>query len=88
MKLTATPSLGCSTPPVPSVSSPNPLLGPNGLFAANVAQYFAHLLTAVGFTAVAVAGSKRSVVFMQVFGVIYLSISKPWTNSCTWVLVA
>jgi hypothetical protein len=51
---------------------PNPLLGPNGLFVANTAHNFVHLLTAVGFTAVAVAGSKPSVVFMQAFGLIYL----------------
>jgi hypothetical protein len=51
---------------------PNPLLGPNGLFVANAAHNFVHLLTAVGFTAVAVVGSKPSVVFMQAFGLIYL----------------
>ncbi len=51
---------------------PNPLLGPDGLFVANTAHNFVHLLTAVGFTVVALAGSKPSVVFMQDFGVIYL----------------
>ena len=50
---------------------PNPLLGPTGLFAANTAHNIVHLLTAVGFTVVALAGSKASVVFMQAFGVIY-----------------
>jgi hypothetical protein len=44
---------------------PNPLLGPEGLFKAN-------LLTGVAFTVVALAGSKASVVFMQAFGLIYL----------------
>jgi hypothetical protein len=51
---------------------PNPLLGPDGLFVANTAHNIVHLLTGVGFTIVALAGSKPSVVFMQAFGVIYL----------------
>jgi len=51
---------------------PNPLLGPNGLFVANPAHNIVHLLTGVGFTIVALAGAKPSVVFMQVFGLIYL----------------
>jgi hypothetical protein len=50
---------------------PNPLLGPGGLFVANTAHNFVHLLTGVGFTIVALAGSRPSVVFMQAFGVIY-----------------
>jgi hypothetical protein len=50
---------------------PNPLLGPDGLFVANTAHNLVHLLTGVGFTAVALAGSKPSVVFMRAFGVIY-----------------
>ena len=50
---------------------PNPLLGRDGLFVANTAHNLVHLLTGVGFTAVALAGSKPSVVFMQAFGVIY-----------------
>jgi len=51
---------------------PNPLLGPDGLFVANTAHNLVHLLTGVGFTIVALGGSKPSVVFMQAFGVIYL----------------
>jgi len=51
---------------------PNPLLGPNGLFVTNTAHNIVHLLTGVGFTVVALAGSRASVVFMQAFGVIYL----------------
>src|SRR5262245_32620459 len=51
---------------------PNPLLGPCGLFKANTAHNMVHLLTGVGFTVVALAGSKASIVFMQAFGVIYL----------------
>jgi hypothetical protein len=50
---------------------PNPLLGPDGLFMANPAHNLFHLLTGVGFTLVALAGSKASVVFMQAFGVLY-----------------
>lgn len=50
---------------------PNPLLGEDGLFAANAAHNAVHLLTGLGFTAVALAGRKASVVFMKVFGVVY-----------------
>src|SRR5262245_31317055 len=50
---------------------PNPLLGAHGLFVTNTAHNFVHLLTGVGFIIVALTGSKASVVFMQVFGVIY-----------------
>ena len=50
---------------------PNPLLGPGGLFVANTAHNIVHLLTGVGFTIVARAGSRASVVFMQAFAVIY-----------------
>src|SRR5262245_7813041 len=51
---------------------PNPLLSPDGLFETNTAHNIVHLLTGVGFTIVALAGLKPSVVFMQAFGVIYL----------------
>ena len=51
---------------------PNPLLGPHGLFVADTAHNMVHLLTGVGFTVVALAGSKASVVFTQAFGPIYL----------------
>ena len=50
---------------------PNPLLGDHGLFVTNTAHNFVHLLTGVGFTIVALTGSKASVVFMQAFGAIY-----------------
>ena len=53
---------------------PNPLLGPHGLFVADTAHNMVHLLTGVGFTVVALAGSKASVVFMQVFGPLYLFV--------------
>src|SRR5262245_2745633 len=51
---------------------PNPLLGPDGLFVTNTAHNLVHLLTGVGFTIVALAGSKASVALMQAFGLIYL----------------
>jgi|SRR5262245_12791886 len=51
---------------------PNPVLGTHGLFMANTAHNFVHLLTGVGFTVVALAGPKACVVFMRAFGVIYL----------------
>ena len=50
---------------------PNPLLGPHGLFVANTAHNIVHLLTGVGFTIVALAGPRPSVVFMQAFGLTY-----------------
>jgi hypothetical protein len=50
---------------------PNPLLGPDGLFVANTAHDLVHFVTGMGFTAVAVAGAKPSIVFMRAFGVIY-----------------
>jgi hypothetical protein len=50
---------------------PNPLLGPDGLFMTNTDHNVVHLLTGVGFTIVALAGPRASVVFMQAFGVIY-----------------
>ena len=50
---------------------PNPLLGPDGLFMTNTAHNLVHLLTGVGFTIVALLGSRVSVVFMQAFGGIY-----------------
>src|SRR5262245_53928996 len=51
---------------------PNPLLGPYGLFVANTAHNLVHLLTGVGFTIVALAGPRPSVMFMQAFGLTYL----------------
>jgi hypothetical protein len=51
---------------------PNPLLGPDGLFMANTPHNTVHLLTGVGFTVVALAGPRASVVFMQAFGLIYV----------------
>src|SRR5262249_863301 len=51
---------------------PNPLLGPHGLFVADTAHNLVHLLTGVGFTIVALAGSRPSVVLMQAFGLTYL----------------
>src|SRR5262245_49465633 len=50
---------------------PNPLFGDHGLFVSNTAHNLVHLLTGVGFTIVALTGSKASVVFMQAFGLIY-----------------
>ena len=50
---------------------PNPLVGDHGLFVTNTAHNVVHLLTGVGFTIVALAGPKASIVFMQAFGVIY-----------------
>ena len=51
--------------------APNRLLGPDGLFMANPAHHFVHFVTAMGFTAVAVAGANPSIMFMRVLGVIY-----------------
>ena len=51
---------------------PNPLLGPHGLFVANSAHNIVHLLTAVGFTVVAMLSETASTRFMQAFGVAYL----------------
>jgi hypothetical protein len=45
--------------------------GPHGLFQTNTAHNLVHLLIGVGFTVVALVGSRASVVFMQAFGVIY-----------------
>jgi len=42
-----------------------------GLFMANAAHNLVHFVTGMGFTAVAVAGAKQSIVFMRAFGVIY-----------------
>ena len=50
---------------------PNPLLGPHGLFQTNTAHNLVHLLTAVGFTVVALLGETASTRFMQAFGVAY-----------------
>lgn len=51
---------------------PNPVLGNNALFVTNTAHNLVHLATAIGFTAVAIAGEKISIRFMQVFGVVYM----------------
>jgi hypothetical protein len=53
---------------------PNPLFGPHGLFVADTAHNMVHPLTGVGFTVVALEGSRTSVVFMDVFGPIYLLV--------------
>jgi hypothetical protein len=53
---------------------PNSLLGAHGLFMTNPAHNIFHLLTGVGFTAVALTGSRASIVFMQTFGALYLFI--------------
>jgi len=53
---------------------PNPLLGPHGQFMTNPAHNIFHLLSGIGFTVVALAGSRASIVFMQAFGVLYLLI--------------
>ncbi len=50
---------------------PNPLVGEDALFVTNHAHNMVHLLTAVGFVAVALAGQTASIRFMQVFGVVY-----------------
>ncbi|HSR66937.1 MAG TPA: DUF4383 domain-containing protein [Acidobacteriota bacterium] len=50
---------------------PNPLVGKNGFFVTNTAHNLVHLFTAVGFVAVALAGSRASTAFMLSFGVVY-----------------
>ena len=50
---------------------PNPLVGQNALFVTNTAHNLVHLLTAIGFAAVAVIGHRASTVFMLAFGPIY-----------------
>lgn len=53
---------------------PNPLLGPDALFVTNGAHNAVHLLTAVGFAAVALAGVRASVTFMKAFGTVYFLV--------------
>ena len=53
---------------------PNPLVGPNGLFETNVPHNLVHLITAVGFVAVALVGEKASTRFMLAFGPIYMLV--------------
>ena len=53
---------------------PNPLVGPNGLFETNTAHNLVHVITAVGFVAVGLAGPRASTRFMLAFGPIYMLV--------------
>ncbi|HSR54404.1 MAG TPA: DUF4383 domain-containing protein [Acidobacteriota bacterium] len=50
---------------------PNPLVGDGALFVTNTAHNLVHLVTAIGFAVVALAGNRASTVFMLAFGVVY-----------------
>lgn len=50
---------------------PNPVVGSDALFVTNAAHNLVHLLTALGFAAVAFFGDRPSALFMKAFGVIY-----------------
>jgi len=66
MKLTAIPVawlFAASFYAAVAIGFPNRLVAPEGPFV--------HFVTGMGFTAVAVAGAKPSIVFMRAFGVIY-----------------
>lgn len=51
---------------------PNPVVGAEGVFVTNAAHNVVHLVTAAAFCGVAWAGAGAAVVFMKVFGVVYL----------------
>ena len=51
---------------------PNPVVGPGSLFVTNAAHNAVHLVTALAFVGVALAGASASITFMKVFGVVYL----------------
>ncbi len=53
---------------------PNPLVGEGALFVTNTAHNLVHLLTAIGFAAVALIGNKVSTRFMLAFGVVYFLV--------------
>lgn len=50
---------------------PNPLVGPDGVFAANWAHNLFHIVTAIGLTIVALLGPRPSTIFMIAFGPTY-----------------
>lgn len=53
---------------------PNPIVGAKALFVTNAAHNLVHLLTAVGFAAVALVGDRPSLLFMKAFGVVYFLV--------------
>lgn len=53
---------------------PNPLIGPDSLFAANAAHNLVHLVTAALFVAVSIRSAHASRQFMRAFGVVYLLV--------------
>jgi Domain of unknown function (DUF4383) len=54
---------------------PNPLVGNGAVFQTNLAHDLVHLLTAIGFVAVALIGAKASVLYMKAFGFVYLAVA-------------
>lgn len=53
---------------------PNPVIGPDAIFVTNTAHNFVHLVTALGFSIVALMGNNPSIRFMLIFGVTYLVV--------------
>lgn len=53
---------------------PNPIVGPEALFETNFLHDVVHLLTAIGFIIVALMSAKASIVFMKLFGIVYLAV--------------
>ncbi|MCH9650671.1 MAG: DUF4383 domain-containing protein [Deltaproteobacteria bacterium] len=53
---------------------PNPVIGPDGLFAANTAHNLVHLVTAALFLFMSTQSASAARRFTQVFGVIYLLV--------------
>ncbi len=53
---------------------PNPIIGPDAVFVTNTAHNLVHLITALGFSIVALMGNTSSIRFMLVFGVTYLIV--------------
>jgi len=53
---------------------PNPILGPDALFLTNTAHNLVHVISAIAFAGVALAGSRASGWFLKVFGVVYLGL--------------
>ena len=54
---------------------PNPLVGPDAIFATNGMHNVVHLMTALGFGAFAMVGDRASILFMKGFGTVYLLVA-------------
>lgn len=53
---------------------PNSIVGPDAIFVTNTAHDLIHLITALGFSVVALMGNNPSIRFMLVFGITYLIV--------------